>query len=185
MGLQSTNATLACGTCTNPQMVLFLPQCPLHVCSGPRWNGIGPMGGALCAARMLCKKQANVDPFSPLAKVTAVTTVFPDTGLPQIPPQSTNSSNEFKQTMFHTSNARMLSVFHLNLLFLPCGRVLTQWWVVFRVVTGKLIIVLPRPKRNSAQIRVFCRIVVCMFRVETYHRALCPRCVHTLQKRRR
>ena len=41
--------------------------------------------------------------------------------------------------MFHTENARMLSVFYLNLLFLPCGRMLPQWWVVFRVVRGQLI----------------------------------------------
>ena len=37
--------------------------------------------------------------------------VFPDTGLPQISGQSENSDHELKQTMFHTENARMLSVF--------------------------------------------------------------------------
>ena len=74
-------------------------------------------------------------PLPPLAKVTAATTVFPDTGLPQIPTQSKNSDNELKQTMFHTENAKMLPVFGLNLLCLACGRML-PWWVVFRVVTG-------------------------------------------------
>ena len=55
-----------------------------------------------------------------MAKVTAVPTVFPDPGLPQIPTESKRSDNELKQTMFHTENARMLLVFDLNLLFLPC-----------------------------------------------------------------
>ena len=44
-----------------------------------------------------------------MAKVTAVTTVFPYTGLPQISTQSKNSDNESKQTMFHTENVRLLS----------------------------------------------------------------------------
>ena len=42
-----------------------------------------------------------------MTKMTAVTTVFPDTGLPRFP--SENSDNELKQTMFHTGNARLLS----------------------------------------------------------------------------
>ena len=46
-----------------------------------------------------------------MAKVTRLTAVFPDTGLPQIPTQSNNSDNELKQTIFHTENARKLSVF--------------------------------------------------------------------------
>ena len=57
-------------------------------------------------------------------KVTAATTVFPDTGLPQIPTQSKNSDNELEQTMFHTEKAKMLPVFGLNLLCLACGRIL-------------------------------------------------------------
>ena len=83
----------------------------------------------------------NVGYVLPMAKVTEVPTGFPDKGLPQIPTQSNNSAHELKQTMFHTQNARMLSVFYLNLLFylnLPCGRMLPLWWLVFRVVTGKL-----------------------------------------------
>ena len=71
-------------------------------------------------------------PLLPVCKVTGVTTVFPDTGLPQIPTQSKNSDGELKQTMIHTENARMLSVFYLNLLFSPCRRMLTRWWVVFK-----------------------------------------------------
>ena len=73
-----------------------------------------------------------------MAKVTAITTVFLDTGMPQTPTHSKNSDNELKQTMLHTENARMLSVFYPNLLFLACGRMLLRWWVVSRVVMGKL-----------------------------------------------
>ena len=40
--------------------------------------------------------------------------------------------------MFLTENARILLFSSLNLLSLPCGRMLPRWWVVFRVVTGKL-----------------------------------------------
>ena len=53
---------------------------------------------------MLCQKQAILDLFSPMAKVTAVTTVFPCTGLSQIPTQSKNSG----RSMFHTANAGLL-----------------------------------------------------------------------------
>ena len=48
------------------------------------------------------------------------------------------NSDELKQTMFHTESARLLSVFYLNLLFLPSGCMLPWWWVLFRAVTGKL-----------------------------------------------
>ena len=48
--------------------------------------------------------------------------------------------------MFHTDTARMLSVFYLNLLFLPCGHMLPWWWVVFRVVMGKPTANVPRPR---------------------------------------
>uniref|UniRef100_A0A7S4G5L7 Uncharacterized protein n=1 Tax=Eutreptiella gymnastica TaxID=73025 RepID=A0A7S4G5L7_9EUGL len=54
-----------------------------------------------------------------MAKVTAAASVFPDTGLPQIPTQSKNSDDQLKQVMFH---AEMLSVSYLYLLFLPYGR---------------------------------------------------------------
>jgi hypothetical protein len=56
-----------------------------------------------------------------MAKVTAAASVFPDTGLPQIPTQSKNSDDQLKQVMFH---AEMLSVSYLYLLFLPYGRML-------------------------------------------------------------
>ena len=39
------------------------------------------MWGALCAAPAPCEKQAILDLFSPMAKATAVPTVFPYTGL--------------------------------------------------------------------------------------------------------
>ena len=61
-----------------------------------------------------------------------------DTGLPQIPAQSKTAANESKQTVFHSENARMLSVLYLNLLFVPRGRMLPRWWVGFGVATGKL-----------------------------------------------
>ena len=40
------------------------------------------------------RKGAILDPFPLSAKVTAVTTVSPDTGLPQDPTQFKNSDNE-------------------------------------------------------------------------------------------
>ena len=43
------------------------------------------LGGAPCA--VLCEKEAILDPFPPMATVTAVTAVF----LPQIPTQANNS----------------------------------------------------------------------------------------------
>ena len=79
---------------------------------------------------------AILDPVSPMAKVTAVSTVFPCTGLPQIPTQSKFGDNELKQTMLHTEYATLLAVFYLNLLFFPCG--LPRWWAVFKVDTGQL-----------------------------------------------
>ena len=44
--------------------------------------------------------------FPPMAKVIGVTTVFPDTGLPQCLTRPKHSDNEFKQTVFHTKNVR-------------------------------------------------------------------------------
>ena len=85
---------------------------------------VGVMGGGGGAYRALCDRWAVLVPLPLLAKVTAATTVFPDTGLPQIPTQSKNSDNELKQTMFHTENAKMLPVFGLNLLCLARGRML-------------------------------------------------------------
>ena len=41
------------------------------------------------------------------------------------------------QTMRHTENATLLSVFSLTPVFLLCGRMLPWWWLVFRGVTGK------------------------------------------------
>ena len=108
-------------------------QMRTHTLHNGRDPGQDPKG----AHHALCEKQAN--PLPPMATVTTVTTVFPDTGLPQTPTHSENSDNDLKHTMFHTENARMLSVFSANLLFSPCGRMLPWSWVVFRVVTGQLI----------------------------------------------
>ena len=99
--------------------------------------------------------------FSLMAKVTTVTAVFPDTVLPQIPIQSKTSDNGLKQTMFHTENARILSVFYVNLLFLSCGCTLPRWLVVFRVVMGKLIYygalrLLCARCAETPQLKVFC-----------------------------
>ena len=41
----------------------------------PSWGRTGR------CARALCEKEGILDPFSMMAKVTAVTTAFPDTGL--------------------------------------------------------------------------------------------------------
>ena len=41
------------------------------------------MGVTPCTVPALCENQAILDPFSMMAKVTGVTTVFPDTGLPR------------------------------------------------------------------------------------------------------
>ena len=57
---------------------------------------------------VLCEKWALLDVFPPMAKVTAVTTVFPRRTA-QILTQSKNSDNESTQTLFHTENAKSLS----------------------------------------------------------------------------
>jgi len=72
-----------------------------------------------------------------VAKVTAVTTVFPYTGLPRFLLTPKNADDESKQTTFHTENARMLSVFCPNLLFLPGGRMLPRRWSDFQGGHGK------------------------------------------------
>ena len=61
--------------------------------------------------------------------------------------------------MFHTKNARMLPVFYPNLLILPCGHVLPCWWVVFRVLTGKLTIgrLAERPLKYEASLSPHCK----------------------------
>ena len=56
----------------------------------------------------------------------------------QILTQSKNSIMG-KNKLCFTLKSRLLSVFYLHLVFLPCGRMLSQRWVVFRVVTGKLM----------------------------------------------
>ena len=69
-----------------------------------------------------------------MAKVTAVTTVFPHTTA-QILTQSQDSEKELNEPMFHVDNTRVLS----TSLFLCCRHMLPQWWVVSRVVIEKLI----------------------------------------------
>ena len=54
---------------------------------------------------MLCDKWAILDPFSLMAKGTAVTTVFPGTGLLGFLLSPKNSDNEFRQKRFHTRTA--------------------------------------------------------------------------------
>ena len=60
------------------------------------------------AHRAVCEKWAILDPF--ILLVTPVTTVFPHTVLLRflLSPNTQISSNKFKQTMFHTENARLL-----------------------------------------------------------------------------
>ena len=64
------------------------------------------------AHHALCKKLAILDLCCLMAKVTAVTTVYPHTGLPRF---LTLLSPKTQITMFHAENARLLS----NLLFCP------------------------------------------------------------------
>ena len=79
---------------------------------------------------------AILDPFPPMAKVTAVTTVFPYTGLLRFLLRSENrkSDEALKQIVFRTENARMLSE---SAVFAPWAW-LPQRWVAFRVVTQML-----------------------------------------------
>ena len=58
-----------------------------------------------CAVR----KEAILDPFSPMVKGTVIITVFPDTGLPQTLTASNNLDNGSKQNVFLIENATMLS----------------------------------------------------------------------------
>lgn len=53
----------------------------------------------------------------------------------QILTQSQNSDNAVKQTMFHTENVRLLSESAVFALW----TYLPRWWVVLRVVMGKLL----------------------------------------------
>ena len=104
---------------------------------GKDWHRCGPTGLQITAKgmhRALCEQHAILDPFSLVAKVTAETTVFPDTGLPQIRTQFKNSRNELKQTLFQLHMAEC-SVLYPNLLFVPCARMPPQWWVVMVTLT--------------------------------------------------
>ena len=78
------------------------------------------------------------EPGVPAGQGNRINHCVPTDRTAQILPQSKNLDNERKQIMFHIENARLLSVFYLNLLFLPCGHMLPGWWVVFRVVTQQL-----------------------------------------------
>ena len=72
--------------------------------------------------------------FSPMAEVTAVTAVSPDTVLPIFLLSPKNSDNEWNQIMILTENATLLSESAAFALWTHAG----GWWVVFRVVAGKL-----------------------------------------------
>ena len=88
-------------------------------CSDARPERTCPyIGGAPCAVPALCGKWAILHPLSPMAKVTSVATVFPDTGLLRflLSPRT--------QVMSSTSRCFTLKMPDccLNLPFLPCGR---------------------------------------------------------------
>ena len=88
--------------------------------------------GVHCA---LCEKWAIFDPFPPMAKVTAVATVIPYTGLLRF------FFSPKTQIMSQTDLCFALKMPDccLNPVFFACGHMLPRWWVVFRVVTGKQI----------------------------------------------
>ena len=74
------------------------------------------IGGLPCAVRALCKKQATLDSFPPLAYVTAVTTMIPYTGLLRFllsPKTQIMSYKQLRPTLKMTDGC-------LNLLLLPC-----------------------------------------------------------------
>ena len=95
----------------------------------PTWCP-SPLG----AHRALCKTWAILDPFSLMAKVTAVTTVFPDTQLLRF------LLSLKTQTMSQNKVCLPLKMpdYCLNLLFVPRGRSFPGGGVVCRVVTGKV-----------------------------------------------
>ena len=105
----------------------------LMTCCGavPWWPGrlpLAPSGGAPCAVRAPCEKLAILDRFPSMAKVTAVTTVFPYTGL-------------LRFLLSPKTQIKLCFTLKVpdccpNLLFLSCGCLLPRRWVVCRVVTG-------------------------------------------------
>ena len=70
-----------------------------------------------------------------MAKVTAVTTVFPYTGLLRFLLSPKAQVLSYKQTIFPTENARWLSK---SAVIAPVDVRSRRWWVVFRVVTETL-----------------------------------------------
>ena len=83
--------------------------------------------GAQRALWRAVRKVGCFGPVFPMTKVTTAATVFPDTGL----------LGFFLSPKTHIRLCFTLKMPHccLNLLFLPCGRMLPSWWVVCRVVT--------------------------------------------------
>ena len=75
------------------------------------------MGGAACVVHALCEKWAILDPFSPMAHVAAVTTVFPCTGLLRFLRSPKTQIMSENKPYFPLK----MPVCCLNLLFLPCG----------------------------------------------------------------
>ena len=69
--------------------------------------------------RALCEKWAILNPFFPMAEMTAVTTVFPDTGLLRFLLRPKTQTTSYNKTIFPTKNAEDCCQ---NLLFLPLGR---------------------------------------------------------------
>ena len=70
-----------------------------------------------------------------MAKVTAVTPVFPDTRLLRFLLKSQNSENELTQTVFRTEDAGLLPESVVSALWTS----LPRWWGVCRGVTGMLV----------------------------------------------
>ena len=80
----------------------------------------------------LCEKQAILGPFPPTANLTAVTTVFPCTGVLRFllsPKTQMMSQNKLYFTL-------QMPDCCLKLRLLPSGRSSARWWVVFRGVYG-------------------------------------------------
>ena len=90
-------------------------------------------GRAPCGVRKL----GCLDAFPPMAEVSAVTTVFPDTGLLRFLLTPKNQIMNSSKLYFPLKVPDCC--LKKNMLFSPCLRTLPQWWVMFRVVTGELI----------------------------------------------
>ena len=86
--------------------------------------------------RALSEKWFILDPFSPIAKVTPVTTVFLDTGLPQILTLSKNSDNELKQNYFTLKMPECCQCFIQVCCFCPVGSAAFALWAYASVVVG-------------------------------------------------